>query len=62
MHALARAPEWQDRIVAEAGGEVADALEARLRSVFSLRIPVKGVAPGSLPVFEVKANRWKVER
>lgn len=35
-------------------------LETKLRSVFSMRIPVGTVAPGTLPVFEVKAKRWKV--
>lgn len=35
-------------------------LEARLRSVFSMRIPVTAVDAGTLPVFEVKAKRWKV--
>lgn len=35
-------------------------LETKLRSVFSMRIPVGAAAPGSLPVFEVKAKRWKV--
>lgn len=37
-------------------------LEARLRSVFSMRIPVRAVASGTLPVFEVKAKRWNLIR
>lgn len=35
-------------------------LERKLREVFSMRIPVRAVDPGALPVFEVKAQRWKV--
>lgn len=37
-------------------------LETRLRALFSMRIPVRAVASGTLPVFEVKAQRWKVIR
>ena len=37
-------------------------LEKRLRAVFSMRIPVEAVESGTLPVFEVKAKRWKVIR
>ena len=44
--------------VAAAGSE--EELEARLRSVFSMRIPVRAVEVGTLPVSEVKAQRWKV--
>ena len=40
--------------------EVRDGLEHRLRDAFALRIPVKLVEPGSLPRFELKANRWNV--
>jgi phenylacetate-CoA ligase len=40
--------------------QVEEELEARLRSVFSMRIPVRAVEPGTLPVHEVKAQRWKV--
>jgi len=35
-------------------------LEKRFREVFSMRIPVRAVLPGSLPEFEVKAKRWQV--
>jgi phenylacetate-CoA ligase len=44
----------------EATAEVAGVLEKRFREVFSMRIPVKAVLPGSLPEFEVKAKRWRV--
>lgn len=44
----------------EAAPEAAAALHKRMREVLSLRVPVEAVAPGSLPVFEVKAKRWKV--
>ena len=33
-------------------------VEARLREVFSLRMAVSAVAPGTLPRFEIKAKRW----
>lgn len=35
------------------------ALESRLRDTFSLRIPVRITAPGSLPRHEFKARRWR---
>ncbi len=41
-------------------GRSEEELEARLRSVFSMRIPVRAVEVGTLPVSEVKAQRWKV--
>lgn len=37
---------------------LAHRIEASLRNAFGLRIPVSLVAPGSLPRFEMKANRW----
>ena len=43
-------------------GQAEEALEARLRAVFSMRIPVRAVGLGTLPVSEVKAQRWKVIR
>jgi phenylacetate-CoA ligase len=50
-------------VVENAAGEPAmRELEARLRAVFSMRIPVEAVETGTLPVFEVKAKRWKVIR
>lgn len=33
-------------------------LEKELRAVFSMRVPVTVVEPGSLPRFELKAKRW----
>jgi len=36
-------------------------LQKRLREIFSLRIPVKVVGQGTLPEFEMKAKRWKIE-
>ena len=48
------------RLEAEADDEMAVALQARLREVLTLRIPVTAVAAGSLPAFEVKAKRWVV--
>jgi phenylacetate-CoA ligase len=43
-------------------GRAEETLEARLRSVFSMRIPVRAVESGTLPVSEMKAQRWKVIR
>ena len=37
-----------------------DELAKHLRSAFQLRIVVEKVAPGVLPVFEMKARRWKI--
>ena len=42
------------------GEEAAGELAGRLRSVFSMRIPVRAVESGTLPISEVKAKRWKV--
>jgi phenylacetate-CoA ligase len=50
------------RLAVEASEEIAAALAHKLRSTFSLRIPVTRVAPGSLPTFEVKAKRWHMLR
>ena len=50
-------------VIENTTGERAEVeLETRLRSVFSMRIPVEAVESGTLPVFEVKAKRWKVIR
>ena len=38
--------------------ELAERLEAALRSAFALRIPVSIVPSGTLPRFEMKARRW----
>lgn len=40
-------------------GENAAELEAKLREVFQLRIPVETVPDGSLDRFEMKSKRWK---
>jgi phenylacetate-CoA ligase len=37
---------------------LARAFELALRDALSLRIPVRAVAPGTLPRFEMKARRW----
>ncbi len=46
----------------EATEETAAALARKLRSLFTLRIPVTAAAPGTLPTFEVKAKRWNILR
>ena len=46
------------RIRVEASSEVTVAIEKSLTEAFSLRIPVEAVPKGSLPRFEMKANRW----
>jgi phenylacetate-CoA ligase len=50
------------RLTVEAPADTAAALSQKLRSTFSLRIPVTAVAPGTLPAFEVKARRWNILR
>jgi phenylacetate-CoA ligase len=50
------------RLTVEAPVEIAAALAQKLRSTFSLRIPVATATPGTLPVFEVKAKRWNILR
>ena len=55
-------PEIRLVIENSTGRSAEKELESRLRSVFSMRIPVRAVEPGTLPVFEVKAKRWKVIR
>ena len=45
-------PECTDR------EQVAHALEQKLESAWSLRVPVTVVPPGSLPRYELKAKRW----
>lgn len=46
----------------EATEETATALAQKLRSTFTLRIPVTTAVPGTLPTFEVKAKRWNILR
>ncbi|NNC86904.1 MAG: AMP-binding protein [Akkermansiaceae bacterium] len=48
------------RVRVETGEAVAQELEGKLRTAFGMRIPVEAVDRGSLPVFEVKAKRWRV--
>ena len=55
-------PEIRLVIENSTGRSAEKELESRLRSVFSMRIPVRAVESGTLPVFEVKAKRWKVIR
>lgn len=50
------------RLTVEAPADTAAALAQKLRSTFSLRIPVTAAAPGTLPTFEVKAKRWNILR
>lgn len=49
-------------LTVESTAETASALAQKLRSTFTLRIPVTAVAPGTLPTFEVKAKRWNILR
>jgi phenylacetate-CoA ligase len=50
------------RLTVEAAADTAAALAQKLRSTFSLRIPVTAADPGTLPTFEVKAKRWNILR
>lgn len=45
---------------AEAGSDPSGALASHLCATFQMRIEVKRVEPGMLPVFEMKARRWKI--
>jgi phenylacetate-CoA ligase len=38
--------------------ELCERIQADLRRTFQLRVPVRSVAPGALPRFEMKARRW----
>jgi phenylacetate-CoA ligase len=49
-------------LTVESSAETASALAQKLRSVFTLRIPVTAVPTGTLPTFEVKAKRWNILR
>lgn len=49
-------------LTVEATEETAAALAQKLRSTFTVRIPVTAAAPGTLPTFEVKAKRWNILR
>jgi phenylacetate-CoA ligase len=49
-------------LTVESTPDTASALAQKLRSLFTLRIPVKAVTPGTLPTFEVKAKRWNILR
>ena len=49
-------------LTVESTAETASALAQKLRSIFTLRIPVTAVARGTLPTFEVKAKRWNILR
>jgi len=49
-------------LTVESTEETAIALAQKLRSIFTLRIPVTAVARGTLPTFEVKAKRWNILR
>jgi len=45
------------RLRAEGAGT--EILAQRLQEVFSLRIPVEEVPPGTLPRYDMKSQRWK---
>ncbi len=40
------------------GASLAERIAARMRAAFNLRVPVEICPPGSLPRFELKAQRW----
>jgi phenylacetate-CoA ligase len=48
----------QVEALSEGDAGLAHRLEAALRNAFALRIPVEMVARGTLPRFEMKAQRW----
>ena len=47
-------------LTVESTTETASALAQKLRSTFTLRIPVTAVPQGTLPTFEAKAKRWNI--
>jgi phenylacetate-CoA ligase len=53
-------PEIRVRFEANGERDPTGELARQLRAAFQLRIEVEKVAPGVLPVFEMKARRWKV--
>lgn len=53
-------PEVRVRFEAADGANPSTALARQLRAAFHLRIDVEQVPPGTLPVFEMKARRWRV--
>lgn len=46
--------------VADGSGDPTDELAKQLRLAFQLRIKVERAANGALPVFEMKARRWRI--
>ena len=53
--------EVQVELAETTDADVISGLERKLKDVFSLRMPVKQVTPGSLPRHEFKARRWRSE-
>jgi phenylacetate-CoA ligase len=53
-------PEIRVKFEAAGDGDPASELSKHLRATFQMRIAVEKVEPGTLPVFEVKARRWKI--
>jgi phenylacetate-CoA ligase len=51
-------PELSIQVEAAPDSILAHQLEAALTNAFALRIPVSLVPPGTLPRFEMKAQRW----
>ena len=49
-------------LTVESNTETASELAQKLRSIFTLRIPVTAALHGTLPTFEVKAKRWNILR
>ena len=49
-------------LTVESNTETASELAQKLRSIFTLRIPVTAAHLGTLPTFEVKAKRWNILR
>jgi phenylacetate-CoA ligase len=58
VHVSRAASLWEVSMEAEAPEAAAQQLERALTAAFSLRIPVRCAAPGSLPRSEMKSRRW----
>ena len=53
-------PEVRIRFEATDDSLIAEDVAAQLRAAFQIRIEVEKVNPGTLPIFEFKARRWKI--
>ena len=53
-------PQIKVQFEAAGDGDPTNELAKHLRATFQMRIEVEKVANGALPVFELKARRWRI--